>query len=136
MDKKNRSGKNNPNKGYDPKQLYALALDATKDPDTVFIADVVAVLPCGADTFYRHFPKDSDECLAIKRALYINRTNKKKGLRKNWHSPDASANLQIALYKLLANTNELRRLNGGEPDSKSTAPATIDLRPHKLADDE
>ena len=126
--------KKNPNTGYKKDQLLERAIKATADKDCVFVADVIAALGISAQTMYRHFPKNSDELEHIKEKLNDNRASKKKSLRKQWASADASASLQISLYKLLADKDELARLNGAGYIEDEAHKDTIDMRPKRLAD--
>lgn len=119
--------------GYDTDQLFALAIKACDDKDCVFLADVIASLPCCKNAFYKHITIDSDRMTQIKDLLNRNKTTRKKELRKNWSAPDASASLQISLYKLLADPDELARLTGYEPE-KDQPIANVRMKPNKLAD--
>ena len=96
---------------YKTDELLQQALEAIeKDPDIVFIQDVIIELPCCYQTFYAHFPAESNGLDTIKRALAKNRTKIKKQLRHKWYNND-NPTLQVALYKLTANNDELQRLS-------------------------
>jgi hypothetical protein len=92
---------------YNTNELEQQALEAIKEHGLVFIEEVVSFLPCSKPTFYEHGLNESN---AIKEAIEYNKVSKKAKLRKNWeHSENATLN--ISLYKLLANEEELQRLS-------------------------
>ena len=92
---------------YKTNELEEKALEAIKEHGLVFIEEVVSFLPCSKPTFYEHGLNESN---AIKEAIEYNKVSKKAKLRKNWeHSENATLN--ISLYKLLANEEELQRLS-------------------------
>lgn len=92
---------------YNTKELEQQALEAIKEHGLIFIEEVVSFLPCASSTFYDHELEKSE---AIKEAINFNKVSKKAKLRKNWeHSENATLN--ISLYKLLANEEELQRLS-------------------------
>ena len=95
------------NMGYNTKELEKQALEAIKEHGLVFIEEIVAFLPCSKPTFYEHGLNELD---SIKGAILFNKVSKKTKLRRNWeHSENATLN--ISLYKLLANEEELMRLS-------------------------
>jgi len=92
---------------YNTEELKEKALEVIKKKNLFFIEDVVAFLPCSKVTFYNH---KLNELNSIKEALEKNRVKTKNGLRSKWYMSGAPA-VQIALYKLLANEDEMRKLN-------------------------
>lgn len=100
---------------YNTDELEKKALAAIKRHNLVFIEDVVAYLPCDKTTFYRH---ECHECNAIKDALAENRVKTKVALRKKWKDSD-NATLQVALYKLISEEDEFKRLTGQSVDHTS-----------------
>ena len=95
---------------YDNAILEAKAVDAVRKYNLISIEEVVLHLPCCRKTFYR---KELHKCPLLKRALENNKIRLKSELRKKW-AESKSATLNIALYKLLANKDELARLNNNE----------------------
>lgn len=93
---------------YDTKELTEKALAAIKENNLVFIEDVVAFLPCVKKTFYEHKLHESHD---IKSALESNKVQMKVRLRQTWLMGD-NATAQIALYKIIGDETELRRLTG------------------------
>lgn len=92
---------------YNTKELEQKAIEAIKEHGLIFIEEVISFLPCASSTFYGH---DLEKSEAIKEAINFNKVSKKAKLRKNWeHSENATLN--ISLYKLLANEEELQRLS-------------------------
>lgn len=92
---------------YNKADLERQALEAIKENNLMFVTDVPTYLPCSVATFYN---KKLEELESIKDALERNRSKTKNGLRAKWYKND-NATTQIALYKLLANEDELRKLN-------------------------
>lgn len=103
---------------YKKEELYKRAIEIAKDEDTYFIEDVVALLGISKNTFYDHFPIDSDEMHNIKKQLNENQVTKKVKLRKKWAKSD-NATLQMGLMKLISNSEERKRLNQSYIDHTS-----------------
>lgn len=95
---------------YDKDKLFEQAKEAIEINDLVFIEEIVHFLPCSKPTFYEHFPIDSNELNVLKDLLEKNKTNLKRDLRFKWRLSDAPA-LQLSLYKLIANQDEIRALS-------------------------
>jgi hypothetical protein len=95
---------------YDRKKIFEQAKEATVKHKLFFIEDIVAFLPCSKNYFYDHFPLDSNEYDELKGLLETNRTTLKVSMRSKWYTSNAPA-LQMALMKLIANPEELRRLS-------------------------
>lgn len=94
---------------YDIDELFKQACELTDKHKLLFVDDIIALLPCAKSTFYTKFPEGSDYLNKIKEIIDRNRVTLKVGLRKKWHDSD-NATLQLALYKLLANPQELAAL--------------------------
>ena len=77
-----------------------------KNSDIVFIQDLVSEMPIARSTFYK---MELDKSDTIMDALEGNRTNLKRTLRNKWLN-SKNAQCQLALYRLLANENELNRV--------------------------
>jgi hypothetical protein len=117
---------------YNTNELEQQALEAIKEHGLVFIEEVVSFLPCSKPTFYEHGLNESN---AIKEAIKYNKVSKKAKLRKNWeHSENATLN--ISLYKLLANEEELMRLSVQKihQETKQETKHSIDF--NKLTDEQ
>jgi hypothetical protein len=95
---------------YDKNKIFEQAKEATVKHKLFFIEDIVAFLPCSKNYFYDHFPPDSNEYDELKGLLETNRTELKVSMRSKWYKSNAPA-LQMALMKLIANPEELRRLS-------------------------
>jgi hypothetical protein len=76
----------------------------------IFIEDLVAFVPIGKTTFYEYFPIDSNEMNELKELIDSNKINLKVKMRNNWFESTAPA-LQMALMKLIATPDELKRLS-------------------------
>ena len=85
------------------------------DESVVFIDDIIAQLPISKQTFYN---KALDQVDEIKNLLELNKINKKRDLRKKWETSRSPA-LQLALYKLLATSDEFDRLQMQKIDHTS-----------------
>jgi hypothetical protein len=96
---------------YKTENLKEKAEKAIIDNELVFVEDVVAHLPCDKSTFYSHFPTESNEYNHLKGLLDDNKVATKLSLRKQWKKEEASPTLQLALYKLLSNEDELKSLS-------------------------
>jgi hypothetical protein len=95
---------------YDKEKLFEQAKEAILLNELVFIEEIVHFLPCSKPTFYEHFPIESNEFNVLKDLLEKNKTNLKRDLRFKWRLSDAPA-LQLSLYKLIANPDEIRSLS-------------------------
>lgn len=112
---------------YKTKELREKALAAITENNLVFIEDVVNHLPCSKPTFYEHKLNEVDD---IKEALENNRMQIKAGLRTKWYEGD-NATTQIALYKLLSNEVEHKKLTGqtimGDKDKPLDINVTVNI---------
>ena len=78
-----------------------------KKPDIYFTSDLAEEMGIARATFYNN---NLDKLDSIKDALLHNKRIIKRGLRNKWYQSD-NATTQVALYKLLADDDELARLN-------------------------
>ena len=95
---------------YDRIKIFEQAKEVTVKNKLFFIEDIVAFLPCSKNYFYDHFPPDSNEYDELKALLDTNRTTLKVSMRSKWYTSNAPA-LQMALMKLIATPEELRKLS-------------------------
>ncbi len=95
---------------YDKNKIFEQAKEVTVKHKLFFIEDIVAFLPCSKNYFYDHFPPDSNEYDELKALLDTNRTTLKVSMRSKWYTSNAPA-LQMALMKLIATPEELRKLS-------------------------
>ena len=95
---------------YNTEDLFNTAIEQIKKHKLFFIEDIIAFLPCRKSTFYEHFPNDSDYYKRMFEELEINRTELKVSMRSKWYKSNAPA-LQMALMKLIASPDELKRLS-------------------------
>ena len=84
-----------------------------------FVEDIVSFLPCAKPTFYDFFPPDSNELNELKDLLEVNRVTLKVSMRSKWYTSNAPA-LQMALMKLIASPEELRKLSMQYIESDNT----------------
>lgn len=95
---------------YDRKKIFEQAKEMIVKHKLFFIEDIVAFLPCDKTTFYRFFEPESNEYNELKGLLETNRTELKVSMRSKWYKSNAPA-LQMALMKLIATPEELRKLS-------------------------
>ena len=95
---------------YKTEDLFNTAIEQIKKHKLFFIEDIIAFLPCRKSTFYEHFPNDSDYYKRMFEELEKNRTELKVSMRSKWYKSNAPA-LQMALMKLIATPDELKRLS-------------------------
>lgn len=92
---------------YDKKKVFETAKEAIVKNKLFFIDDIIAFLPISKSTFYDWNLQESDE---LKELLNTNRTELKVSMRSKWYTSNAPA-LQMALMKLIASPEELRKLS-------------------------
>ena len=92
---------------YDRKKIYEQAKEAIVKHKLFFIDDIVAFLPIAKSTFYEWKLEQSEE---LKELLEQNRVELKVSMRSKWYKSNSPA-LQMALMKLIANKDELKRLS-------------------------
>ena len=95
---------------YKTEDLLKTAKEAIIKNRLIFIEDIIAFLPCHKSTFYEHFPNESDDYKTMFDMLETNRTTLKVSMRSKWYTSNAPA-LQMALMKLIATPEELRKLS-------------------------
>lgn len=92
---------------YDKKKIFEQAKEMIVKHKLFFIEDIVAFLPISSSTFYAWELEKSEE---LKELLNQNRTELKVSMRSKWYKSNAPA-LQMALMKLIATPDELRKLS-------------------------
>lgn len=95
---------------YDRNKVFEQAKEMIVKHKLFFIEDIVAFLPISKPTFYDYFKPDSNEFNELKELLETNRTELKVSMRSKWYKSNAPA-LQMALMKLIASPEELRKLS-------------------------
>ncbi len=95
---------------YDRKKIFEQAKTAIKENNLFFIEDIIAFIPCNKDTFYRFFPKGSDEYDTLKRLLEDNKVRTKSSIRAKLFKSQKAAEL-LALYRLICTPEEHQKLN-------------------------
>lgn len=103
---------------YNKEKIFTQAKEAIVKNKLFFIEDIVAFLPCNKTTFYDFFPTESNELNELKEMLETNRTELKVSMRSKWYKSNAPA-LQMALMKLIATDDELRKLSMNHTDVTS-----------------
>lgn len=95
---------------YNRTEIFEQAKKVIVKNKLFFIEDIVAFLPCSKSTFYEFYPDGSDELDDLKGLLETNRIELKVSMRSKWYKSNAPA-LQMALMKLIATPEELRKLS-------------------------
>lgn len=95
---------------YDKQKIFEQAKEMVVKHKLFFIEDIVSFLPCNKTTFYDFFPIGSNESNELKELLETNRVELKVSMRSKWYKSNAPA-LQMALMKLIASPEELRKLS-------------------------
>ena len=95
---------------YDRKKIFEQAKEMIVKHKLFFMDEVPDFLPCSRSTFYDYFPDGSDELDTLKSLISINKTQIKTSMRSKWYKSNAPA-LQMALMKLIATPEELKRLS-------------------------
>jgi hypothetical protein len=103
---------------YDKKKIFEQAKEVIVKHKLFFIEDIVAFLPCQKSTFYDLIPVSSNEMNELKELLNLNRTELKVSMRSKWYKSNAPA-LQMALMKLIASPEELKRLSMTYTDNET-----------------
>ena len=103
---------------YDRKKIFEQAKEVIVKHKLFFIEDIVAFLPISKKTFYEYFPIDSNECNELKGLMETQRTELKVKMRSKWYQSNAPA-LQMALMKLIASPEELKRLSMTYTDNET-----------------
>ena len=100
---------------YNKAELETKAVEIIKTAKIVFLDDLYSKLGISKQTFYNYKLYELD---SIKDGIRENKSNLKEQLRDKWLSSD-NATLQIALYKLLSNSEEIERLTQRKPEPKA-----------------
>lgn len=104
---------------YDKQKIFEQAKEMIVKHKLFFVEDIVAFLPISKPTFYEYFPVDSNEVNELKGLLETNRVELKVSMRSKWYKSNAPA-LQMALMKLIATPEELRKLSMQFVESENT----------------
>ena len=101
---------------YDKIKIFEQAKEVIVKHKLFFIDDIVAFLPISTSTFYEWKLQESEE---LKELLHLNRTELKVSMRSKWYKSNAPA-LQMALMKLIATPEELKKLSMTFVESENT----------------
>ena len=112
---------------YNDDDLIKIAVEKIESENLTTISEVISFLPCQRSTFYEHHLDKSD---AIKKGLFENRTNMKRKLKNKWLDGNNST-AQIALFRLLADEDELDRLNTNNIKTTGDEGLTLTVK-HKI----
>jgi hypothetical protein len=104
---------------YDKQKIFEQAKEMIVKHKLFFIEDIIAFVPIGKTKFYEFFPPDTNDTNELKELLNLNRTELKVSMRSKWYKSNAPA-LQMALMKLIATPEELRKLSMQFVESENT----------------
>jgi hypothetical protein len=104
---------------YDKQKIFQQAKEMIVKHKLFFIEDIVAFLPISKPTFYEYFDINSNEFNELKELLETNRVSLKVSMRSKWYTSNAPA-LQMALMKLIATPEELKKLSMQFIESENT----------------
>jgi hypothetical protein len=104
---------------YDREKIFEQAKEVIVKHKLFFVEDIVAFLPISKPTFYEYFDIDSNEFNELKGLLETNRVTLKVSMRSKWYTSNAPA-LQMALMKLIATPEELKKLSMQFIESENT----------------
>lgn len=113
---------------YDRKKIFEQAKEMIVKHKLFFVDDIVAFLPCSKSSFYEFYPDGSDELDKLKELLEQNRVTLKVSMRSKWYTSNAPA-LQMALMKLIATPEELKKLSMQFIESENTNKNEISIKP-------
>ena len=117
---------------YDRVKIFEQAKEMIVKHKLFFVDDIVAFLPCSKSSFYEFYPDGSDELDELKELLEQNRVTLKVSMRSKWYTSNAPA-LQMALMKLIATPEELKKLSMQFVESENT---NKNIDAGKLTDEE
>jgi hypothetical protein len=101
---------------YNKKEVLEIAKKAIIENKLFFIDDIVAFIPISRGTFYNWGFDKLDELKAL---LDVNKTTLKVSMRSKWYKSNSPA-LQMALMKLVASPEELKKLAMNFIESENT----------------
>jgi hypothetical protein len=110
---------------YNKAKIFEQAKEVIVKHKLFFFDDIIAFLPIASSTFYAWEMEKSEE---LKELLNQNRTELKVSMRSKWYKSNAPA-LQMALMKLIASPEELRKLSMVYTDNKTTLDLSIPQLP-------
>jgi hypothetical protein len=95
---------------YDTDKLYKKSISAIESNNLFFLSDVYSYLGISHDTFYKHFPLESEKMESIKEAINKNKARTKISIRSKLHKSTSPTGL-LALYKLICTDDERKSLS-------------------------
>lgn len=119
---------------YNKEDLQKKAREAIEKHKLFFVEDIVVFLPCSKPTFYEYFPAESNELNELKDMLEKNRVELKVSMRSKWYKSNSPA-LQMALMKLIATPEELKKLSMHYQESETNLNINRNLDTSKLSDE-
>ncbi len=106
------------------KKMENQCLQLISDYKILFITDLIALLPFSKTTFYVY---GLDKSEAVKESIESNRTMIKQKLRAKWYE-STTPTLQIALYKILATSEERKAMSSSSKEAKTDGMLPMDIQ--------
>ena len=101
---------------YNRAKIFEQAKEQITSKRLIFVEEVISFLPISKQTFYEFFKVDSNEFDELRELIETNKISLKTSMRKKWYDSD-NATLQMGLMKLIATTEEHKRLSQTYVDS-------------------
>ena len=95
---------------YNTEDLFNTALKVISEHKPTSINMLVAIMGIGKETFYSHFPTESNQHKEVIITIAKGKGERKAQMLKKWAN-STKPGLQIALFRLLADPDELRALS-------------------------
>ena len=95
---------------YNTEDLFNTALKVISEHKPTSINMLVAIMGIGKETFYAHFPTESNQHKEVIITIAKGKGERKAQMLKKWAN-STKPGLQIALFRLLADPDELRALS-------------------------
>ena len=116
---------------YEKDDIEALTVKAKKKYKVTSIMHIVAYLRCSRATFYN---LGIDKLDSVKEAMFDVKVKRKVKMLTKWEDSE-NATLQAMAYKLIADDDELERLNGDKKPVVEAKKVEIENRDKGLDDE-
>jgi hypothetical protein len=103
---------------YNKGEILDIGLQAIKDNEITDIVELIDYLPCSESTLYSDEEWKVEVLEPFKKAVGQIKVRLKAKMKKAWRKEEANPTLQIAAFKLMADEDELTRLNTSKVHSE------------------
>lgn len=101
---------------FSQNKIYKQSLKIIEEKGVLDIKELITLLPCNKSTFYELFPAESEKMESLKELINDNKIVQCGSLKRKWLKSE-NATLQIAVYKLMGDDDEVHRLNASRTES-------------------